>query len=187
MASSAKGGGEKDRGLQEDPLVAALVPDPSAGPPDATVLHGYLGKSTTANCWRLYLDAALTSYVEVSADDILHHTQIADDGGTVVWVPKSLELTVTKVSSTTIQAEFLSGAIAAGRMQPTASAKSAFAGDFARARGFQSIPVHQCVSNILGCPSDACPTWNNCPPPPTVTDWCRPSEFAPLCGLFGLP
>jgi len=182
MASSAKGASDKGRGLQEDPLVAALVPDPGAGPPDATVLQGYLGKSTTAHVWRLYLDAALTSYVEFPEDDILHHTQTAD-GGTVVWVQKTLELTVTKVSSTTIQAEFLSGAIAAGRMRPTESADSAFAAN--RVGGFRSIPVQQCVSNIIGCPSDACPTWNNCPPPPTVTDWCRPSEFAPLCGLFG--
>jgi len=38
-------GGEEGR-LKEDPLVAALVPDPSAGPPDTTVLHGCRPAST---------------------------------------------------------------------------------------------------------------------------------------------
>ena len=77
MAASIEGGGEEGR-LKEDPHVAALVPDPSAGPPDTTVLHGYVGKSTRPNWWRLYLDATLASYVEVSEDDILHHRQLAD-------------------------------------------------------------------------------------------------------------
>ncbi len=139
-------GGEEGR-LKEDPLVAALVPDPSAGPPDTTVLHGYVGKSTRANCWRLYLDATLASYAEVSEDDILHHRQIADDGGTLVWVPKSLELKVTRVSSTTIQAEFLSGAIAAGRMQPTGRANVASPAAV-QSVGCPSI-LNNCTTRIL--------------------------------------
>jgi hypothetical protein len=182
MAASKDTGGEKRR-LGEDPLVAALVPDPSEGPPDSTVLHGYVGKSTTAGDWRLYLDHALTSYVEVAEGDILHHRQAADDGGTLIWVPKALELKVTRVSSTTIQAEFLSGAIAADRMQPTAHANLAAPAAAGRGGGFHSIIVRQCVSNILGCPSDGCTTWEACPPKPTVIAWCRPSEFAPLCGI----
>ena len=181
MAASKEGDGAAGR-LKEDPLVAALVPDPSAGPPDTTVLHGYVGKSTTANSWRLYLDATLASYVEVAEDNVLHHTQIAD-GGTLVWVPKSLELQVTTVSSTTIQAEFLSGAIAAGRMQPTARAAGApAAAALPRSVGCPSIFTN-CTSKILRCPSDGCPSWGACP---TEIAWCRPSEFAPLCTLFGL-
>jgi hypothetical protein len=181
MATSTEGSGEEGR-LNEDPLVAALVPDPSAGPPDTTVLHGYVGNSTRANCWRLYLDATLASYVEVSEDDILHHRQIADDGGTLVWVPKSLELKVTRVSSTTIQAEFLSGAIAAGRMQPTGRANVASPAAVPQSVGCPSI-LNNCTSQILACPSDGCPTWGNCP---TETGWCRPSAFVPLCTLFRL-
>jgi hypothetical protein len=179
MAAS-KEGDDKDGRLKEDPLVAALVPDPGAGPPDAAVLHGYVGKSTTANSWRLYLDAALTSYVEVPEDSILHHQNIAD-GGTLVWVATSLELKVTTVSSATIQAEFLSGAIAAGRMQPTVRANEAARAALPRSVGCPSI-LNNCTSQILRCPSDGCPTWSNCP---TETGWCRPSEFRPLCTLFG--
>jgi len=182
MAASSKGEGRGAKGpLKEDPLVAALVPDPSAGPPDSTVLHGYVGRSTRANCWRLYLDAALASYVEVSEDDILHHRQIADDGGTLVWVPKSLELKVTRVSSTTIQAEFLSGAIAAGRMRPTGRANVASPAAVPSV-GCPSI-LNNCATRILPCPSDGCPTWSNCP---TETGWCLPSEFVPLCTLWVL-
>jgi hypothetical protein len=180
MAASKEGDGKEGR-LKEDALVAALVPDPSAGPPNTTVLHGYVGKSTRANCWRLYLDATLTAYVEVSVDDILHNKQIADDGGTLVWVPKSLELKVTTVLSATIQAEFLSGAIAAGRMHPLRRANVA-SRQAVPSVGCPSI-LNNCTSQILGCPSDGCPTWDNCP---TEIAWCRPSEFVPLCGLFQL-
>jgi hypothetical protein len=178
MAESKKGGGEARR-LKEDPLVAALVPDTSAGPPDVAVLHGYVGKSASANTWRLYLDATLSSYVEVSEGDILHHKEIAGDGGTLVWVPKSLELKVTRVSSATIQAEFLSGAIAAGRMQPTGREK-VVSRAAVRTVGCPSI-LTNCTTRILPCPSDGCPTWDNCP---TERDWCRPSEFRPLCTIF---
>jgi len=183
MATSQKSDGEKGR-LNEHPLVAALVPNPSAEPPDSAVLHGYVGKSTKANSWRLYLDATLASYVEISENDILYHKEIADDGGTLVWVPKSIELKVTRVSSTTIQAEFLSGAIAAGRMRPTGRANVGALAAGVRSVGCPSI-FTSCTSQILPCPSDGCPTWGSCPPPPTVIDWCRPSEFAPLCTIFG--
>jgi hypothetical protein len=179
MAANKNDNGEKGR-LKENPLVSALVSDPNAGPPNTVVLHGYVGKSTTPNTWRLYLDATLASYVEISEDDVLHHKEIADDGGTIVWVPKSTELKVTSVSSTTIQAEFLSGAIAAGRMRPTGRPNVGALAAVVRSVACPSIFTN-CTSRILPCPSDGCPTWEGCPPPPTVIDWCRPSEFAPLC------
>ena len=183
MAESKEGDGKKAR-LKEDPLAAALVPDPGAGPPDTTVLHGYVGKSTLPNSWRLYLDAALTAYVELSEDDVRHQQKVGDNGGTLVWVPRSLELKVTRVSSATIQAEFLSGAIAAGRMQAKARVSAGSVAGAVRTVGCPSI-LNNCTTLILACPSDGCPTWDACPPPPTETGWCRPSEFAPLCTIFG--
>lgn len=182
MASSTKNPRGRAGGLSEDPLVSALVSDAGEGPPASTVLHVYVGKSTKPNSWRLYLDPSLASYTEVSENDILHHRQIAEGGGTLVWVPKSLELNVTKVSSTTIQAEFLSGAIAAGRMQPMERAGTVSRAAVASV-GCPSI-FSPCLSRILPCPSDGCPTWSGCPPPPTEVEWCRPSEFAPLCTVF---
>lgn len=174
MAASEKGG-KGDR-LKEHPLVTALAPDPEAGPPNTSVLHGYVGKSTTPNSWRLYLDATLASYVELAEGDILHHKELADEGGTLVWVPKSLELKVTRVSSTTIQAEFLSGAIAAGRMRATGRANVVSPAVPPRTVGCPSI-LNNCTTQILRCPSDGCPT---------EISWCRPSEFYPLCTIFEL-
>jgi hypothetical protein len=181
MATSNEKSGKNGR-LIEHPLVTALAPNPIAGPAESAVLHGYIGKSTKANNWRLYLDATLASYVEVSEDDILHHQEIADNGGTIVWVPKSIELTVTRVSSTTIQAEFLSGAIAAGRLRPTERAGVGTPAIGVASVGCPSIFTN-CTSQILACPSDGCPTWEACPPRPTIIAWCRPSEFAPACGI----
>jgi len=183
VAASAKGEGRGEKsGLEEHPLVAALVPDPNGGPPDSTVLHGYLGKSTRPETWRLYLDATLGAYVELPEGEILHHQALPDDAGTLVWLPRALELEVTKVSSTTIQAEFLSGVIAAGRMkgaaQPTAGSNARIVASV----GCPSI-FTACISRILACPSDGCPTWSNCPPDPTETGWCGPSQFAPLCTI----
>jgi len=186
--------------LIEDPLVAALVPDPGEGPANAVVLHGYVGKSTRAGHWRLYLDAGLEAYAEVSEGDILHHRRLANDAGTLVWVSKSLELKVTRVSSATIQAEFLSGAIAAGRLRPTGHPSTASHGAawniVARLRrggfggggfgngGFASFPVNTCDSVIDSlCPSVGCVTWESCPPLPSVIAWCGPSDFAPLCTI----
>lgn len=84
-----------DRGgssLGQHSLVEALVPNPAQGPPNATVLRGFLGKSATEGVWRLYLSAALDEYVEIPEADILHSRQLADDQGNVVWVPKDLQL-----------------------------------------------------------------------------------------------
>jgi hypothetical protein len=73
--------------LEQHPFVEALVPDPSQGPPNATVLRGFLGKSTTEGVWRLYLTAALDEYVEIPEADILHSRQLLaaasdeDEGG----------------------------------------------------------------------------------------------------------
>lgn len=184
MAASRSTGGGGGR-LNEDPLVAALVPDPNGEFPDSAVLHGYVGKSTNAGIWRLYLDPALTSYVEVSEGDILHHRQVPGDGGTLMWVRKSLELKVTRVSSATIQAEFLSGSIAGGRMRPAGRTNVAF--QAVASVGCPSI-LNTCLTQILPCPSDGCTTWDACPPPPptpTVLTWCKPSEFGPLCTLWG--
>jgi hypothetical protein len=202
-ASSDNEEGNKGR-LTEDPLVAALVPNPGEGPANAVVLHGFVGKSTRAGHVRLYLDARLEAYAEVSEGDILHHRRLANDAGTFVWVSKSLELKVTRVSSATIQAEFLSGAIAAGRLRPTGHPSASrgvarnaigrlmgggfggggFGGAGIGNGGFVSFPVNTCGSVIDSlCPSVGCVTWDNCPPPPTVIDWCGPSEFAPLCTI----
>jgi hypothetical protein len=114
-----------DRKPQEDDLVAKLVPDPSQGPPDATVLTGYLGRAPEVAgkgkeaSWRLYQSAALDEYVEIAEADILHTQKLPDDQGTRVWVPKSLPLNYVRVHSEQVQAELLGGAIAQGSLTAT--------------------------------------------------------------------
>ena len=102
-----------ERDLKEDPLVAALVPDPAKLPVNAAVLRGFVGKSLKEGSWRLYLDAELSEYVEIPESEILYARELPDGGGTAVWVPGTLTLDRVRVAATQIQAEFLSGTIAA--------------------------------------------------------------------------
>src|SRR5438445_7994483 len=150
--------------LDEHALVKALVPDPSQGPPNATVLQGFLGKSPTNGVWRLYLSSALDEYVEIPEEDILHTQELPDGQGTLVWVPKSLNLQHVKTQSQQVQAEFLSGSIAAGRLAAGAPSPLPL-GVIPRptppivASVHMICPtpsaVHQCGITLPFCPSEA--------------------------------
>ena len=96
---------------KQDPLIEAIMPEPTPDPPGVAVLTGYLGKSTTPNHRRLYLSRTLDRYVDLPADQILHTTQLADDDGTRVWVPKNLQLNYVRTVSAQVQASFLQGSI----------------------------------------------------------------------------
>ena len=102
---------QKQTNLTQDALVQALLPDPSATPPNAIVLGGFLGKSTYPGQWRLYLTAALDRYVEIPEDKILHAMRLSDDRGTLLWIPKDVTLQLNHAQPEQIQAEFLDGAI----------------------------------------------------------------------------
>jgi hypothetical protein len=144
---------------QEDDLVAKLVPDPSQGPPDATVLTGYLGRAPEATgkgkeaSWRLYQSAALDEYVEIAEVDILHTQKLPDDRGTMVWVPKSLPLQYVHVHSEQVQAELLGGAIA--RRSLTATPAHIESG---RVRPSLGI-----ACSITTCHPDTYLSWTPCP------------------------
>lgn len=107
--------------LEQDALVEALVPDPSPGPLNATVLQGYLGKSTTQGAWRLYLTPELDQFVELPEAEILHSEKQTDDG-TLVWVRKDLPLTALRLQAAQVQAEFLGGSVASARLPLTTAA-----------------------------------------------------------------
>ena len=123
---------------EQDPIVRALVPDPAAGPPSMAVLHGYIGDSTTADHRRLYLTRTLDSYVDIPADQILHTSQLPNDGGTRVWVPKTLELQVVRKVSAEVQARFLQGSIV-GRHLPRGGGSLAAAALRAQARRLRRV------------------------------------------------
>jgi len=79
-----------DKGtLKEDKLVADMLPDP-AHRPDQVGISGYLGRSTRAGHWRLYLNAQLSEYVEVAEEDILDRKALPEEnsplGGSVLFL-----------------------------------------------------------------------------------------------------
>ena len=108
--------------LHQDPLVAKLVEDVNAGPPDVVVLQGYLGDDTRPDMWRLYTTPELDSYVELPKTEILHH-QEEREGGISVWVRKDLRLTVCVLEPAHTYAEFLTGPIVSARL-PEATAEA---------------------------------------------------------------
>ncbi|MGN9914462.1 hypothetical protein ACTMTJ_43715 [Phytohabitans sp. LJ34] len=99
-----------------DPLVEALAPDPAAPPLDAVVLRGFLGPSTKKSEWRLYLNRTLNSYVIIPETRILHSQRLPDGDGTLVWVPRDLELKAVGPEPSKSSASFLGGSIAAGHL-----------------------------------------------------------------------
>lgn len=150
--------------LKPDPVVGALVSDPSQGPPDTAVLQGFLGESTEPGTWRLYLTATLDEYVEVAPSDILHSETRADGSGTVVWVPRSLALRHVGTKSQDVQADLLGGAIAA-RHLPLVPAPGVP----------QGIPPNH-HTMMFTCPTTTAPVC-----PSNIQGAC-PSGFAHVCG-----
>jgi hypothetical protein len=158
------------RKLEEDQLVQKLVPDPSQGPPNATVLRGYLGRGTDKGSWRLYLSADLDEYVELSEADILHTQKLPDDQGTLVWVPKTLALNHVRVQSEEVQADFLRGHIELTGLQPGAAAAGI---------AQEVPPTLATVCSTVACPpSVRCLSHTPCPSVPchTVVFRCPPSH-----------
>jgi hypothetical protein len=177
-----------DRKLQEDKLVTQLVPDPSQGPPDATVLSGYLGRAPepaekgAGASWRLYQSPALDEYVEILEADILHTQKLPDDQGTLVWVPKSLSLQHVRVHSAQVQAELLgSGSIA---QAPLAATPATLTGATALPPSLGVVcstitcpsAARVCLSHFP-CPSIPCPSFTvTCPTQPGTCMSSTPSQ-----------
>jgi hypothetical protein len=144
---------------REDDIVGRLVPDPSQSPPPTVVLTGLLGRSAKEGYWRLYFSSTLERYAEVKEEDVLHSEKIPQErspfagiGATRVWIKRSAQIEYTRTESRRMQAEFLSGRLAAG---------------FARVGGglaFRAVPC------------DITPT---CPPKPHTWSGCRLSWNLP--------
>src|SRR5262249_23923285 len=100
--------------LKQDWLVDRLTPDPGV-PASLRVLAGWLGASTRAECWRLYLTPELNEYIEVAEADIVHKQSLAPEdsplGGSVIWVNRDAKLYYVRVTTLESQAEFFAGDI----------------------------------------------------------------------------
>lgn len=100
--------------LKQDALVEKLVGDPTK-PPDVQILVGFLGRSSEAGNWRLYLTPQLDSYVEFSAEDVVHTQPLASAqsaiGGTMVWLRQDATLKHTRTGTRQMQTNFVQGDI----------------------------------------------------------------------------
>lgn len=161
------------------PLVKALVPDPSKPPVSTIKLVGLPGDSPNPDTTRLWLDASLTSYVDVPTAAILHTEALPDNGGTVLWVEADAQLVYGTMTSHAAQASFLSGSIGSAHL-----AAAAGAGPVPGAP-VPTPPVTLpsacgCASRLAGCPSlPICPSEtmppSHCGPCPTHQVWCQRS------------
>lgn len=158
----------KKPNLQPDPVVDALMADPTQGPPGTTVLTGFLGKSPNEGKWRLYLDPGLTEYVEVPEADIKHSETLPDASGTSIWVLSTTPLTHVRTQTQDVQAEFLGGAITDELLavQPGPAPAEGPVGPGG------PVPIPPTVTG--GCLSRLrCPTFVDCP---SVQIFCPPSR-----------
>jgi hypothetical protein len=114
MAEQRRSGRKK--GVPHHPLVEALASDPNQPPARATKLFGFPGPAAAAGSTRLWLDADLSSYVDVPDDAILHSRTLENDQGTTLWVDPSATLTYSRTQSHEVQADFLKGSIVQGNL-----------------------------------------------------------------------
>jgi hypothetical protein len=109
-------------GLEPDPIVEKLVPDPSEPAIPAIVLTGLLGRSARDGYWRLYFTAELDEYTEFREEDVIHHEPMGQEHppfvgleSTKLWVKRDAEVMNTRIGSPSqVQATFLAGDIATG-------------------------------------------------------------------------
>jgi hypothetical protein len=75
--------------IQFDDFVQAARPTPADKAP-LVFLQGYIGKSSTADCIRLYADPSLNDFAEIPVADIVYTQKVTDDplglGGSKIWV-----------------------------------------------------------------------------------------------------
>lgn len=154
MAQQERPKGQASKKVARDRIAEALVPDPAQGPPDAVVLHGWVGNSTDQNLLRLYLTHDLKSFVDVPESEVLHSQQLPDDQGTLVWVPSSLTLTHQTTQSAQVEAQFLSGATTTTHLTGVGGA----AAQAAYPQPTPALTILTCFpSRIAPCPTSLIP------------------------------
>jgi hypothetical protein len=173
MAQQGRPKGGASKKLPRDRVTAALVPDPSQSPPDAVVLHGWVGNSTDPNLLRLYLSHDMRTFVDVPEAEVLHSRQLPDDQGTLIWLPRTLSLTHQSTQSAEVQAQFLSGSIAGAHL-PSAGPTD-IASQLPHVQPTPPYTILYCHTHVHMCPTPllTCPvTLPFCP-----TEACQPSRL----------
>ena len=101
-----------DSDVPVSPLVAMLAPDPGARASDLVLLRGYVGGSSDEEHLRLYLFAALDSYIDIPRDAIAGHDRLTLGDSptrdtTAIWVQPDARLRPMPVEGHDAAEEFL--------------------------------------------------------------------------------
>ncbi|HEX5724485.1 MAG TPA: hypothetical protein VFX98_03415 [Longimicrobiaceae bacterium] len=193
------GGGGAD--VPRDAFVARLVQDPAQVPEQQpVVLAGYVGDSDQAGHTRVYCDAALSAYVDVPNEAILHHEPLeggAPRGGRVLWVSQDAEIVHGRRGAEGERGSFFAGPLV-----------DEYAGG-GGAPGAGITAAGKTVATV--CTQLGCPRTSTCPPtyepgcvelgggeapalrggpPPTAAPGCGgvgPTQHCPETHMLGCP
>lgn len=174
----------KDLAALKADWVARVARDP-AQPPQATMLTGYLADSSRDGHARLYLDAELSSYVDIPADDLLHGQRLPADqsplGEVVVWVRRSAKL--VQGSDAQGAGSWFEGPITREQYTGVAAAAINAAANSAACGPGQTIIGPSCPT------ATPCGPWTLPPlcPPLTLPAQCFPTLLPPQCPPPTLP
>ncbi|HEV3051093.1 MAG TPA: hypothetical protein VGX50_12340, partial [Longimicrobium sp.] len=149
-----------------DAWVSRVVDDPS-NPPDAVLLSGYIGDAAEEGRSRIYTDASLSSYVEVSDEDVLHH-EAADtgglpEGGSLVWVRSDALVTPGPDGGTgsggAAGGDFFTGPVLAQNRKAGTGTGAAAAQKLGPVQ-ITLLTIAGCYTQRFGCTVFTCPTRN---------------------------
>ena len=108
--------GLQKRLREPDLLVKVLKRDPNEYRSDLVIFIGYLGGAGRDGFCRLYLNATMTEYLEISINDVKHCEKVRNEanpwGYSILWVDVDARVQHTRKESIDQVASFLSGAVA---------------------------------------------------------------------------
>ncbi len=133
--------------VKNDEFVSKIVTDPK-NPPNTLLLKGFIGASSEAGHIRLYMDSALSDYVEIPESAVLYAQQLTKEesplGGSNVWIQRDASLIHGPILAARPKASFLEGRI----MTTHACA--------VQGRPFLPKTVMITCTDVGPCPTDAC-------------------------------
>lgn len=163
-----------DFSQRHDPFVAKIVTDPKQHV-DTSLLQGYLGSSSEDNSTRIYLDPALSQYMDVPNEQIIHVEPLPKDqsplGGSFIWLRKDAEVVTGKAGGQRRKSTFLEGSLQAEyaanpNYKPTIPV---FCGE--------RTPEIRCPVTSNGCHyTQVCPTYPHCTQYCTYHYACYPQQ-----------
>ena len=141
--------------MNEDKVVTQLT-DHAKYKPNLIALRGYLGKSPRDGYMRLYLNAALTEYLELEVDSIINPQKVPPSGShpfesTIVWVDRKAEVSFNREGSNEAQATFVAGDITSHYLPGRVPNISTLTGDQPRFNEMGDTPGSACCESKPPC------------------------------------